>query len=70
MGTLAGAEVGVQSTTDGQDILIQHTDTGHLCRPGMQSGFMGLPNRENHDLVPPQLNNRPSADVLRVEKGR
>jgi len=29
LGRLAGAEVGVQSTLDGQDILIQHSDIGH-----------------------------------------
>ena len=29
LGTLDSAEVGVQVSTDSQDILIQHTDTGH-----------------------------------------
>jgi hypothetical protein len=29
LGTLNGTEVGVQASLDGQDILIQHTDTGH-----------------------------------------
>ena len=29
LGTVSGTEVGVQASLDGQDILIQHTDTGH-----------------------------------------
>ena len=38
LGTVSGTEVGVQASLDGQDILIQHTDTGHrlvrLLQPG------------------------------------
>ena len=29
LGSVSGTEVGVQACLDGQDILIQHTDTGH-----------------------------------------
>jgi hypothetical protein len=29
LGTVSGTEVGVQASLGGQDILIQHTDTGH-----------------------------------------
>ena len=29
LGTVSGTEVGVQASLDGQDILIQQTDTGH-----------------------------------------
>jgi hypothetical protein len=29
LGTVSGTEVGVQASLIGQDILIQHTDTGH-----------------------------------------
>ena len=65
LGYLDGAEVGVQSTLNGQDILIQHSDTGQRLAGLLAPGKAEIVRREG--VIYWRLAHDPQVDRLLME---